>query len=308
MARSFRGCRAPTLERVMDDPTSAAFETELDHALRVDGNKRSLDLREIREWLKFLILLLVVAAGAYKFLYEETIKPKFEKPSYSIAARLSKEGMSGDFNIIRVGYQSHNDSHRDLYINATWFKLIGYVPNISTETPVNCSYIAADPLDVNNRVTRCSTYFPETLETIPSSGTQEIKNTIRPKGEILAIGKFNDQSQGSISPGTQGVQNFDTDWLETVVFVPKRFHLLHLEVETRFTADERGLPHVALVIGNDGSLHEEFTDEKGAKVHDDDGHVVDIYSHDPEISAKGLTYIRQHNSLKTFAVSEIYLP
>jgi hypothetical protein len=104
------------------------------------------------------------------------------------------------------------------------------------------------------------------------------------------------------------VQSFDTDWLETVVFVPKRFHLLHLEVETRFTADERGMPHVALAFGDDGSLHEEFIDENGAKVHDDDGNIVDIYSHDPKISARSLKYIRQHNSLKTFAVSEIYLP
>jgi hypothetical protein len=66
--------------------------------------------------------------------------------------------------------------------------------------------------------------------------------------------------------------------------------------------------YLALVLGKDGSLHEEFRDEKGDKLRDTDGNIISLYGLDPKINSEINAYIAQHNSWKTFSVAEIYLP
>jgi hypothetical protein len=292
----------PTTSELNSSPLSKAPNQA---GTRVDVSTSGWS-KEVREWFTFAIFVAAAIGGLYKFVYEETIKPKFITPTLDLTASMEKVGDIGNYHVIRIVTHMLNPSQRTIYINATWFNVTGYKISSSNSTPVSCDFIVSNPLNRYNRVARCSTKFGETWETVKSPQG----DTVRPKGEIVAIGKFNDENQqmhlrpdSSVSPLSSA---------QATVFVPHDYNLLHMELETRWTTENSfahpDALHVSFSFEKNGSLQEKFMDGNNHPLKDEDGNPIDLKDTDPERNIATLKYLNEHNSIKSFSVVDLYIP
>lgn len=162
----------------------------------------------IKDWVQIIALAGGMVLSFYIFVYEQIIVPANKPPSIVIEGGITKEENLGDLKPVDIRIKLKNVGEGATRILAAWYNITA--SNV-TERKSNLSLYKQDLQKILNSKNRLDRF--------------------RLSHDITAIssGKiFNDDWY--LEKGEEIVELF-------VIFVPKRFNLLHLQVEVNFSKD-----------------------------------------------------------------------